>query len=93
MQVYSFSKVLLCSADSVSRSFMQLHMVAHVDALAICNDGSPGAYYHRPGSPSNSTRLVIGLDSVNFTCFVCSTTARLIVPYCAEESQADVHGD
>lgn len=35
---------------------MQLHTVTHVDQLAVCNDGSPGAYYHRNGAVDNSTR-------------------------------------
>ena len=38
---------------------MQLHTVTHIDALAVCNDGSPGAYYHRPGTAGNSTRLAV----------------------------------
>ncbi|KAK9902182.1 hypothetical protein WJX75_007070 [Coccomyxa subellipsoidea] len=38
---------------------MQLHTITHVDQLAVCNDGSPGAYYHRNGAVDNSTRWVI----------------------------------
>ena len=38
------------------REFMQLYPVAHIDALAVCNDGSSGVYYHRPGTADNSTR-------------------------------------
>ena len=30
--------------------------VAHIDDKAVCNDGSPGVYYHRIGRPLNSTR-------------------------------------
>ena len=35
---------------------MQLYTVAHIDAVAVCNDGSPGAYFYRPGTADNSTR-------------------------------------
>ena len=35
---------------------MQLYKVSHVDPLAICNDGSSGAYYHRPGVGDGATR-------------------------------------
>ena len=39
-----------------SREYMQKYEVAHLDDKAVCNDGSSGVYYHRIGSPLNSTR-------------------------------------
>lgn len=45
--------------DESTREVMELHQVTHVDELAVCNDGSPGAYYHRPGTSASSTRWVI----------------------------------
>jgi hypothetical protein len=49
--------VLSCArAGVLTREFMQLHTITHVDQLAVCNDGSPGAYYHRNGAVDNSTR-------------------------------------
>ena len=35
---------------------MQKYEVTHLDDKAVCNDGSSGVYYHRIGSPLNSTR-------------------------------------
>lgn len=59
------------------RESMQLHNVSHIDELAICNDGSPGAYYHRPGIGDGATRRV--------TCMHRLCTAQSAwpwVPYC-----------
>lgn len=56
----SWQLILCCLADALNREYMQLHTVAHVDELAICNDRSPGAYYHRPGTADNSTRHATG---------------------------------
>ena len=38
------------------REYMQKYEVTHLDDKAVCNDGSSGVYYHRIGSPLNSTR-------------------------------------
>lgn len=35
---------------------MDLYKVDYIDELAVCNDGSPGAYYYRPGTPASSNR-------------------------------------
>lgn len=45
-------------AGESTREHMELHQVTHLDEMAVCNDGSPGAYYHRPGTAANSTRHV-----------------------------------
>lgn len=52
---------MLCTGEA-DREHMQLYTVAHIDALAVCNDGSPGAYYWRTGS--NSTRCPCTHDSL-----------------------------
>ncbi len=39
-----------------NRESMTRYDVSHLDAEAVCNDGSPGVYYHRIGTPLNATR-------------------------------------
>ena len=42
-----------------NRENMTRHDVSHLDAEAVCNDGSSGVYYHRIGTPLNATRQVL----------------------------------
>ncbi|CAL8465970.1 g5506 [Coccomyxa elongata] len=51
--------VAVAAPGESTREHMELHQVTHLDEMAVCNDGSPGAYYHRPGTAANSTRWVI----------------------------------
>ncbi len=55
---HSICPLVFC-ACAAGRDSMQLYTVAHIDPLAICNDGSPGAYYHRPGTEDGSTRCLL----------------------------------
>ena len=40
---------------------MRLYATTPVDAAAVCNDGSPGAFYHRPGIGDGADKCVAAL--------------------------------
>ena len=44
--------------DAGAETLMTLTSLKATDAGAVCNDGSPAAYYFAPGSPSSKTFLV-----------------------------------
>jgi hypothetical protein len=50
---------------------MKLYKVDHIDNLAVCNDGSPGIYYHRPGAKDGSNKCaLLPFEAINLSCSV-----------------------
>lgn len=50
-------------------SVMTENSLAHVDQLAVCNDGSPAAYYFAPGSGDGANTWLVYLEGAMF-CWV-----------------------
>jgi Pectinacetylesterase len=52
------------SDESVST--LTLSSLSSVDPLAVCNDGTPGAYYYAPGQGSGSSLWLVYLEGSMF---------------------------
>eukprot|EP00884_Botryococcus_braunii_P020346 jgi/Botrbrau1/6996/Bobra.0165s0026.1 len=47
------------ASGAVDEDPLTRYYLTEVDAAAVCNDGSPALYFHRPGLGTNATRWVI----------------------------------
>ena len=64
---------------------MRLYATTAVDAAAVCNDGSPGAFYHRPGVGDGADKCAAALSrAVPLNELFIVTVVRCMLCGCIE---------